>query len=170
MVIERNKIFIGAISASLISSAALWEGTKYYAYKDIAGVPTVCSGYTGKGIVFGKKYSQEECREFLHKELVTHSNGVLNCITQPLLPNVHDAFTLMTYNIGVSGFCGSNAARLYNQGYYKEACYAIYKTSSGTPVWSYITVNGDKQFVQGLYNRRKYEAAMCLGDPSAKLD
>lgn len=170
MTIAANKKFIGVVTASLIGSAAMWEGTKYEAYVDLAGVPTVCMGYTGKGIIFGKKYSHEECTSFLRTELAEHGRGVLECITKPLEEHTYNAFTLMTYNVGVSGFCGSRAVKLYNQGYYKEACYAMYKDSKGKPVWSYATVDGKLTFVKGLQNRRKYEAAMCLGDPNVKLD
>jgi lysozyme len=168
--LSANRWLAGSMSAALISGAALWEGTRYYAYYDIAGVPTVCQGYTGKGIVFGREYSPEECRTFLHKELVIHSNGVLNCITQPLKQNEHDAFTLMAYNVGVAGFCSSRAAREFNSGNVVAACTAMYKAPNGKPVWSYAKKNGELTFVQGLYNRRKYEAAMCLGNPNAKLD
>jgi len=154
--ISQNKWLLGVTSAALISGAALWEGTRYYAYYDIAGVPTVCQGYTGKGIVFGKKYSVEECNAFLRKELVIHSTGILNCITKPLKQNEHDAFTLMAYNVGVAGFCSSRAAKEFNNGNVVAACTAMYKSPSGKPAWSYARVNGELTFVQGLYNRRKY--------------
>lgn len=167
--INQNKWLLTGLSASLVSGAALWEGTRYYAYYDIAGVPTVCMGYTGSGIVFGKKYSAAECNEFLRKELAVHSRGVLQCITQPLSQNQHDAFTLMAYNVGVSGFCGSRAAKLFNEGKAEEACHAMYKAPSGKPVWSYVKQNNEWVFVKGLYNRRLYEAKMCLGSPDAKV-
>lgn len=167
MILAKNKWLVGGITSTLIAGASLWEGTKYYAYYDIANVPTVCQGYTGSGIIFGKKYSPEECRTFLHKELVVHSTGVLNCVTQPLTQNQHDAFTLFAYNVGVAGFCSSRAAREFNRGNAIEACKALYQTPSGKPAWSYAKVNGTLSFVQGLYNRRKYEAAMCLGNPNA---
>lgn len=161
-----NKWLVGKISVALLTGATLWEGTRYYAYYDIANIPTVCQGYTGAGIVFGRKYTPEECNVFLRTELKEHSDGVLNCITQPLTQNKHDAFTLMAYNVGVSGFCNSRTAKMYNSGSFTDACYAMYKSPSGKPVWSYVGTT----FVPGLYNRRKYEAAMCLGLPNAKLD
>lgn len=168
--IPANKKFLGVVTVALASGATLWEGTRYQAYYDIAGVPTVCQGYTGSGIVFGKKYSAEECRAFLHKELVIHSTGIIKCVTQPLTQDVHDAFTLFAYNVGVAGACSSRAIRTYNAGNVVEACKALYRAPDGKPVWSYAKVDGKTTFVQGLYNRRKYEAAMCLGDPNVKLD
>lgn len=157
-VIAANKWLIGAASATLLSATAMWEGTRYYAYKDIVGVPTVCMGYTGSGIVFGRKYTHEECNAFLKKELVIHSTGVLNCVTRPLQEHQYNAFTLFAYNVGVSGACGSRAIRLFNEGRTEEACRALAYSPSGSPAWSYA---GGK-FVQGLHNRRIYEMRMCL--------
>ena len=155
-----NKWLIGVIPATLISGAALLEGTRYYAYNDLAGIPTVCMGYTGKGIVFGKKYTHEECVTFLKTELTIHANGVIKCVNQPLKENEFVAFTLMAYNIGVQGFCGSRALKLFNEGRTAEACKAMAFGPSGKPAWSYV---GDK-FVQGLHNRRLYEMRMCYGN------
>lgn len=154
-----NKKFVGAVSATLLSAVALWEGTSYYAYKDIGGVPTVCQGYTGKGIVFGKKYSEQECNVFLRREVVEHSNGVLACVKKPLKEHQFNAFVLFAYNVGVNGFCESRALRLFNEGNASEACKAIAYGPSGKPAWSYV----DRKYVQGLHNRRLYEMKMCLG-------
>lgn len=159
-----NKWLIGTISATLLASATVWEGTEYYAYKDIVGVPTVCQGYTGKGIIFGRKYSAEECNTFLRTDLIEHSTGVLNCVTKALTIEQFNAFTLMAFNVGVKGFCGSRAVKLFNEGKTKEACWAMSNGPDGKPVWSY----GDGKFIQGLYNRRVYERSMCLGVPYVK--
>lgn len=159
-----NKWLVGVIPAALLSGAALWEGTEYYAYYDIVGVPTVCQGYTGKGIVFGKKYSPAECSAFLTKELTIHANGVLNCVTKPLQEREYIAFTLMAYNVGVEGFCGSRAVKLFNQGYAEKACWAMSNGPDGKPTWSYAK----GEYVQGLYNRRVYERSICLGVPYVK--
>lgn len=155
-----NKWLIGSASAILLSSVALWEGTRYVPYKDIAGVPTVCQGYTGKDIVMGRRYSQEECAAFLKKELKVHSDGVLACISVPINQSQYNAYTLFAYNVGVQGFCNSRATKLLNEGKAIESCWALSRGPNGKPVWSFV---GDK-FVQGLYNRRQYETAMCLGE------
>lgn len=158
--IGANRWLIGAASAALISAATLWEGTRYYAYRDIVGVPTVCMGYTGSGIIFGREYTHAECTAYLKKELYIHSTGILNCITKPLKENEYNAFTLFAYNVGVAGACGSRAIRLFNEGRTAEACRALAYTPSGSPSWSYA---GGK-FVQGLHNRRIYEMKMCLNE------
>lgn len=159
-VLTANKWLIGAASAALIGGATLWEGVRYEPYYDVAGVPTVCMGYTGKGIIFGKRYSHEECTKLLKQELIEHGNGVLQCITRPMKENEYNAFTLMAYNIGVSAFCGSTTARLFNAGNTQLACDRIAFASDGSPNWSYA---GGK-FYKGLHNRRLYERSMCLGD------
>lgn len=154
-----NKWLIGVASAALIGGATLWEGTKYEPYYDVAGVPTVCMGYTGPGITFGKRYSHEECTKLLKQELVEHGNGVLQCINKPMKENEYNAFTLMAYNIGVRAFCGSTTARLFNAGNTQLACDRIAFASDGSPNWSYA----GGRFYKGLHNRRLYERSMCLG-------
>lgn len=153
-----NKWLVGVISSGLIASTTMWEGTRYYAYKDIVGVPTVCQGYTGPGIIFGKKYTEEECKVFLTKELKHHREGVLKCVNVPIGLTRSNAYTLFGYNVGVSGFCSSRSVKLLNAGKFKESCIAIAKGPDGSPAWSYA---GGK-YVQGLQNRRIYEMNMCL--------
>lgn len=148
-----NKWFIGAISSTLIASVSLWEGTRYYAYHDIVGVPTVCQGYTGPGIVFGRKYSAEECKAFLMKEIQTHAKGMLECVTVPLTENQFNAFTLFTYNVGVNAFCKASLTKKLNNGDIVGAC-------NGLMAWVYA----DGYVVEGLRNRRAFEREMCLRD------
>lgn len=158
-----NKWLVGYVSSSLIASASLWEGTKYYAYRDLAGIPTVCQGHTGNGITFGRKYSSAECSAFLRTDLIKHSNGVLECINTPLKENEFNAFVLFAFNVGVSGACNSRAFSQFNAGNTEAACKALAYSSQGKPVWSYV--NGT-EFSRGLHNRRLYEMKMCLGDSS----
>lgn len=160
-----NKYLIGFVGATLVSGVALWEGKRNTSYEDLAGVLTVCYGYTGKDIVRGKKYSDKECETLLRKEIVEHSKGVVQCINKPMEERHYNAFVLMAYNVGTSGFCNSRAARLFNEGKIEEACRAIAYTPSGTPAWSYVNKT---QFVQGLHNRRLYEMRTCLGADNAK--
>ena len=164
-----NKVLIGVVSAALLSATALWEGTRYKAYYDLAGIPTVCQGYTndlGKGdnpIDFKKTYSEQECAEYTSVELIETRRGVSNCINVRMKPNELDAFTLMAYNVGIQGFCTSRAAKLFNAGDRAAACKAMAWGPKNEPVWAYA---GGK-YVQGLHNRRKYEMAMCMGKPDA---
>lgn len=156
-----NKWLLGLVTTTALSAAAYLEGTKYYAYKDIAGVPTVCQGHTGKDVVFGKKYSPEECKTFLEKDMSKAGNGILECVQRPLAVNQYNAFTLFALNVGVAGACGSRAVREFNKGNVTIACDAIAHKPSGEPTWSFV--NGTT-YSQGLYNRRLYERKMCLNE------
>ncbi|EBP0013908.1 lysozyme, partial [Salmonella enterica] len=55
----RNKIIAAmgggaiAIAAAMLGGHDGLEGRRYVAYRDVAGVITVCDGYTGKDIVPG---------------------------------------------------------------------------------------------------------------------
>jgi len=149
-----NKWLVGSISAALIAGAVHWEGTKYNAYDDVVGVVTVCHGYTGKDINKNKKYTPQECKFLLEKELVIHAAGVLKCVNVPLTQYQYDAFVLFTYNVGVNAFCTSNSVlKPLNQGRYTEACNGLLR-------WVYA----DGKYSKGLYNRRLYERSMCLGE------
>lgn len=148
-----NKVFLGVVGATLVASAALWEGDKRNAYYDIAGVLTVCHGYTGKDIIKTKTYTKQECTALLEKELSVHAKGVLACTNVPLRPNEYDAYTLFAYNVGVKGYCTSSLLKKLNAGDNVGAC-------NGLMQWSYAK----GKYVQGLNNRRAYERQMCLGD------
>ena len=155
----RNKWLIGMVGPALLAGAMLWEGRVNTSYEDLAGVTTVCYGYTGKDIVKGEQYTNDECALLLRKEILIHAKGVLECVSAPLTEYQYNAFVLMAYNVGVSGFCNSRALRLFNTGKTEEACRAIAYSPTGAPVWSFV----NNKFVQGLHNRRIYEMNMCLG-------
>lgn len=149
----RNKWLAGAVGATLIASTALWEGTRYTPYEDVVGVLTVCQGYAGKDVIRGKRYTPQECKALLERELVSHGMGVLKCTKVPLTQYQYDAFTLFTYNVGVNAFCTSKSVlKPLNEGNYQAACDGLLK-------WKYA---GGKE-VRGLYLRRVYERKMCMG-------
>lgn len=154
----KNKVFIGVVSATLISATTLWEGTRYKPYDDVVGVLTVCQGYAGKDVIRNKTYTPLECKVLLERELASHGAGVLKCVNVPLSPHEYDAYTLFAYNVGVSAFCKSKSvlAKL-NSGDRVGACNGLLKF-----------VYADGKYVQGLYNRRVYERQMCLGNLNAK--
>lgn len=153
MILSRNKWLVGAVSAALISSASMWEGTRYVPYDDVVGVLTVCQGYAGKDVVKGKTYTKDECATLLERELASHGKGVLECTKVPLNQHQYDAFTLFAYNVGVNAFCGSKSVlKPLNEGNYPLACKGLLR-------WVYA----DGKYVQGLANRRQYEYKMCMG-------
>lgn len=153
-ILEANKwLAVGAVGAVLGASLVKWEGTEYVAYKDIAGILTVCNGHTGSDIITGRRYTPEQCSYLLAKDVKKHRDGMLSCVKVPLTQYQSDAFTMFTFNVGVSAFCTSTTvAGNLNKGNYSAACDGLLKWiySKGKPV-------------QGLRNRREYEREMCLG-------
>lgn len=146
------------VPLSLLVSVQQYEGRELKPYKDIAGVLTVCDGHTGKDIVPGKLYTAKECNALTIKDISKHGQAVLDCINVPISLNEYEAYTSFAYNVGVSGFCGSNILRTLNNGQHALACKGIYQHPNGKPAWSYS--NG--KYVQGLQNRRIKEYNTCM--------
>lgn len=152
---KANKWLIGLTGAALISGVVSFEGdyNKHLSpYKDIKGIPTVCSGHTGVDVKMGQAWSPAACKAVLEHDLVGTSKGILQCVNVPLTENQYNAFTLFAYNVGVNAFCTSSTVlKPLNAGRYETAC-------NGMSKWVYA----DGKYSEGLNNRRKIEVAMCL--------
>ena len=155
----KNMWLVGSMSAALVSGAVLLEGdyNKYLdPYKDIGGIPTVCSGHTGKDVVMGQKWTPEMCKAVLIKDLNKAGYGLLECVNVPLDINQFNALALFALNIGVPSFCKSNTVlKPLNQGRYEEAAKGMYK-------WVYV----GGIYSKGLYNRRVKEYKIFHGEYS----
>jgi len=155
---QANKWLIGTVTAALVTGITVFEGTRYVPYKDIGGIPTVCQGHTGKDIDMDKVYTKEECRSILVKDIQKHGGGILECIKAPITQEEYDAYTMFSFNVGVSAFCSSRANRLLSAGNHRGACNALANGPDGKPAWSFV--NG--KYVPGLQRRRQYEKDLCL--------
>ena len=155
----KSKAAIAAV-ATLLITLPEDEGVRYTPYKDIAGVTTVCYGHTGNDIVWGRKYTEQECLDFLKKDIERHMNRVLSCSKRDMNSNQLIGFTSFDFNTG--SWCSSRSNREWNKGNVYEACNALAFSPSGSPSWSYI--NGTT-FVPGLFERRKRERNVCLKEP-----
>lgn len=151
----KRKALILAAAASIASGA---EGLRQYAYYDPPGVLTVCYGHTGD-VVKGKKYSIEECKTLLNKDMLKAVNTAERCI--PGAPDsVLIAFSDAIFNLGPTVACNtskSTAARLLAGGYYRDACNQL-------PRWNKARVGGVMIPLPGLTKRRALERDICLGD------
>lgn len=152
----KSKTAIAALAALLVTLPKD-EGVRHTPYYDIAGVLTVCYGHTGNDIVKGKRYTDDECLDFLKTDTERHMKRVLSCSKTEPTSHQLAAFTSFDFNTG--GWCGSRSNREFNLGNYDESCRAMAYAPSGKPVWSYIN-NGTK-FVPGLHQRRIREMDMC---------
>ena len=155
----KQKLVFGAATAAAIYIAAplieLVEGVENKPYMDIAGVKTVCSGITGNDVVWGKTYSNRECRNLLEKHIQIHGKHVQDAVTYPITPQTRAALISFSYNVGGSAMRKSTAVKLINQGKIEQGCKAL-------GMWTKATVNGKKVVVRGLVNRRNEEIKLCL--------
>jgi lysozyme len=125
------------------------------AYRDIAGVWTICDGDT-KGVTARTVETQEGCDRRLEAQLIAHAEPLVRCV--PGLrgrPDQAVASVSLAYNIGTAGFCRSSIARHFNAGRWREGC-------NGFLAWNKARVDGELRPVAGLSVRRQRERAICL--------
>mgnify|MGYP000876565310 FL=1 len=160
----RNKLIAAAGGgAMLIASLFLGgqdgvEGRKYQAYKDVAGVWTVCDGHTGTDINRKKTYTDEECDRFLWKDLQPAKRTVDGLVKVPLNEYQRAALYSFVFNVGSDAFSKSTLLRKLNKGDQTGACEEMRR-------WVYA---GGMKW-KGLQNRREMERSMCLAESKNDL-
>ena len=132
------------------------EGLRQWAYRDPAGIATICYGAT-EGVRMGDVATMDECRERLDADMMKALATVERCA--PGLP-AHQlaAFADAVFNIGPRIVCDretSTAARLLAAGDVEAACDQL-------PRWNRATVAGVSVELPGLTKRRARERALCL--------
>lgn len=151
---KSKRITAAVAAATLIAIPA--EGLRQYAYYDPPGILTVCYGHTGD-VVKGKKYSLDECKALLSKDMLEAVEAVDRC--HPGLPtNVLAAFGDAAFNLGPKIACDtqlSTAARLLAAYRYDDACKQL-------PRWNKASVGGVMVELPGLTKRRNAEMKLCL--------
>lgn len=159
----RNKL-IGVAGAGALAIATVFlggkdgvEGRKYEAYRDVAGVWTVCDGHTGRDIVRGKKYTDRECDNLLWKDLQPAKKTVDSMVKAPLNEYQRAALYSFVFNVGSDAFSKSTLLRKLNRGDHAGACEEMRR-------WVYA----GKQKWAGLINRREMERSLCIGDFDVK--
>lgn len=140
-----------AILALATAMIAPWEGKVNAPYRDPVGVLTVCYGHTGADIE-QRRYSDTECLQMLEADVKKHA-AVLNCAGGGYKLREGAAFVTLGFNIGVTGFCKSTAAKRAQAGDYAGACEAMS-----------LHIKAKGKVLQGLVDRRAYERAICEGD------
>ena len=138
-----------------------WEGCILCAYDDandqcvspgdtVHGTLTIGFGHTGRDVVPGLTWTQEQAEEALHQDIDAVVLQIRPLITHPLNDNQFSAFVCFAYNIGVRGFGGSSALHLANAGDLTDVPAAI-------SLWNKVRVNGVAVPSVGLTNRRNAE-------------
>lgn len=129
------------------------EGRKYEAYKDVAGVWTVCDGHTGADIVRSKTYTDQECDRLLWKDLQPAKRTVDSLVKVPLGEYQRAALYSFVFNVGSDAFSKSALLKKLNKGDHLGACEEMRR-------WVYA---GGMKW-KGLHNRREMERSLCLAE------
>lgn len=158
----RSKIVALGLAGALVIVPA-YEGTVLKTYRDPIGIPTACTGHTGRDVVMGQVYTPEQCEMLLALDLIEHNKVVDSCVTVPLNPNQRSAFVSFAFNVGPGGkgvkdgFCRLRSGaqptflKLLNAGQYAEACEAL-------RVWN----KAGGKVLRGLTLRRDAEIKLCM--------
>lgn len=145
---------MGSTSAIILSGSMLvapWEGKVNSVYKDPVNILTSCYGHTGKELMVGDSFSDEECLAQLNKDLVKANKAVKSVVVVPLTPYQEAALTSFTYNVGEGKLKKSTMARKFNSLDYSGGCGELLK-------WVYA--GGVR--LKGLVLRREDEYKMCM--------
>lgn len=146
-----------AAAALLMIVVPQFEGTETRAYRDIAGVWTICNGDTAN-VRPGQVESVQGCQVRLARQLEAHAAPVLACVPQLKAPGRDQqraAAVSLAYNIGTAAFCRSTTAARFRASDWRGGCDAMM-------AWNKARVNGRLVPVKGLTTRRAAERAICL--------
>lgn len=139
--------------ASLAALVGQFEGKENVPYRDVVGIWTVCYGDTAN-VRPGQRASNAECEARLARQLEAHGQPVIACVPGLAEPEHRQqliASVSLAYNIGVTGFCRSTAARRFNAGQWRGGCDAFM-------AWN----RAGGRVINGLTRRRSAERAICL--------
>lgn len=144
------------VLALAIALAAPAEGLRQYAYRDPAGIPTICFGSI-TGVKMGDFRTVPECKALLTQEMNDVIESVEKC-RPGLPPEVLAAFSDAAFNVGAHIVCDSarsTAARMLLSHDYRGACNQL-------PRWNRASVAGVSVELPGLTKRRLLERELCL--------
>ncbi|QCR38967.1 lysozyme [Nissabacter sp. SGAir0207] len=140
-----------AIASAMLAGGDGLEGYEPTPYRDVIGVLTVCYGHTGRDILPGKTYTEQECRRLLDKDLGHVAAQLDPYITRPIPDTTRAALYSFAYNVGTANVKTSTLLRYLNRGDTPGACRQLRR-------WVYA---GGKKW-QGLMNRREIEQDVCM--------
>jgi GH24 family phage-related lysozyme (muramidase) len=152
------------ISASIALGAPItlgYEGMKLKTYYDSVGVKTWCAGETEIG--YKEQFTLQECNELYQVRYGYYSwrtSEFYNETAKKIVsPEVHAAFTDMSYNIGLGAVAKSSMIKLTNIGQVKQACNAIlfYKFAGGQDCSQPFN-----KTCRGVWQRRLQMHQLCM--------
>lgn len=142
------------ISAFALATMASLEGTKYHAYLDGAGVPTICTGHT-KGVKMGDTATAAQCAAWLKQDVQVAEASVRKCTSAKVTQQQYDALVVFDFNTG--HLCGSTLVRKLNAGDCQGAGEEFMR-------WTKVHKGPIVVIERGLVNRRKIEQGWFVQD------
>jgi lysozyme len=97
------------------------EGLRLEAYQDTGGVWTIGVGHTGPEVVKGLKWTVEQAKEWLAKDMWEAEYEVINKVIVPLTQGQFDALCDFVFNDGDNRFETSTLLKKLNTGDYAGA-------------------------------------------------
>ena len=177
----RTRVIAALVGATMLGGAITEvvqhnEGLSLTAYKDSAGIPTICYGET-KGVKMGQSATLSDCQKQLIESAGEHAkalDGLPMQLSDVALLGALD----FIYNVGVTGFNGSAVKRHLKRLDYTAAGEAVlnwryiskYQQKSPGTGWLYKGsnrwtfdcsqhINGQRNRVcWGLWERRQWQA------------
>lgn len=147
----------GAAFALVILMLMGFEGVRHTAYRDVAGVPTICAGHT-EGVKMGMTATDAVCRDLLSKDAYRFWEAVDGLVKVDMDPWQWAALTSFAFNMGIGALEDSTLLKLVNRGDWTAACHQL-------PRWNKArdARTGKRAVWPGLVKRRTAEMFLCLG-------
>lgn len=138
------------------------EGFKKNVYKDVALLPTIGVGHlllpeenqrgaiNIGGTFIKPPLTDDQVMQLLRQDLVRFIKSVQEACKIELTQNQFDACVSLSFNIGVGGFKKSSVVKRINSDDFPNVPDAFM-------MWTKATINGQRQVIKGLVNRRRAE-------------
>ena len=138
------------------------EGFKKSVYKDVALLPTIGVGHlllpeenqrgaiNIGGTFIKPPLTDDQVMALLRQDLVRFIKSVQEACKTELTQNQFDACVSLSFNIGVGGFKKSSVVKRINSDDFPNVPDAFM-------MWTKATINGQRQVIKGLVNRRRAE-------------
>lgn len=131
-----------------------FEGLRLTSYWDYSGY-AIGYGHHGPEVKVGMRIDVEQAEKYLEQDIARIVDFIKSKVTVELSDSQLAALTSFVYNVGTGAFANSTMLKYINAG-------EISKAAEEFDKWVHVTVNGNKQVLEGLVNRRAIEKQYFL--------
>lgn len=159
------------MSSAGVQMLVALEGIDTTIYSDVAGIPTIGVGHvltqserssgkivlsSGEVLDIRNGLTQAQVMNLMLDDVMKREGYVNELVNVDLEQYQFDALVSWVFNVGKGAMQGSTLLRRLNSGEYDAIPDELRR-------WTKGTINGKKQTIRGLVNRRNTEVAMWLG-------